>query len=201
MMTLNDCAEAYNGSLSVTDSCVQLLRQSGNEEALSHVLRVAQTGAEIAKAYDLDKDRVETACYLHDISAVIPQEDYVAVCENYGVEVLDLERAYPTLLHQRVSRLIAEQAFGVRDEEILSAVEYHTTLRANPGDIDMAVFVADKLSRDEPFNDRVSQALKTSLEKACLEYINYCLRNGMILIPHPLLLEAKDYLGSLQHFH
>lgn len=104
------------------------------------------------------------------------------------------------LLHQKISRLIAEQTFNIYDAEILSSIESHTTLRDKPSKIDMVVFIADKLSWDQdgipPLFDCVSKAIKVSLEISCLEYINYCLDNNMILIPHPMLIEAKGYLES-----
>jgi len=59
--------------------------------------------------------------------------------------------------------------------------------------------VVDKLSWNEEnatFYDCVSNALEKSLESACLEYINYCLAKGMVLMPHPWLFEAKAFLEN-----
>ena len=194
-MDTESYAKGYDAKLSVIDNCVEILRQTNNMETLEHVAKVGETGIEIANRYGLDKNKVETACYLHDISKIIPQGDYIKLCENNNIEVLDVEREVPMLLHQKVSKLIAEKIFNISDEEILSSIESHTTLRANPSDIDMAVFIADKISWDQeglpPYLDGVLEALKSSLEKACLEHINFRLNNNMILIPHPMLLEAK----------
>lgn len=151
----------------------------------------------------MDKQKVEIACFLHDISAIIPKDDYIEVCESNDIEVLDVERKLPMLLHQKISKLIAEKTFNITDKEILSSIESHTTLRGQPCDIDMAVFIADKLSWDQdgipPFFTCVLEGLKDSLEKACLAYIDYCLDNNMILIPHPMLIEAKYYLDNINH--
>ena len=199
-MNLNSYVKEYNSRLSVIDNCIELLKQTDNEKTLEHVTKVSKTGIEIANSYNLDRNKVEIACYLHDISAIIPEDNYIEVCESNSIEVLDIERKLPMLLHQKISRLIAEQIFSINDVEILSSIESHTTLRNKPSNIDMAVFIADKLSWDQdgipPFFECVSKGIKTSLEKACLEYITYCLDNNMILIPHPMLIEAKEYLES-----
>jgi len=39
---------------------------------------------------------------------------------------------YLFLLHQRISRIVAQENSGIIDKRILSAVEHHTTLKANP---------------------------------------------------------------------
>lgn len=197
-MDLSIYAQEYHHSLSVIENCNQLLKRVNKEKTLDHVVKVSKTGLEIASNYDLDKNKIEIACYLHDISAIIPEKDYIKLCEANNIEVLDVERKLPMLLHQKLSRLIAEEIFNIEDEEILRAIEWHTTLKAKPFEIQMAVFVADKLSWDQdgvpPFFNCVSEGLKESLETACFEYISYCLNNDMIRLPHPMLMEAKNYL-------
>ena len=196
-MDITNYAKDYNSKLSAIENCINLLKPE-NIDTLEHVTKVSKTGIGIANNYGLDKDKVETACYLHDISALVPKDDYIEVCENNGIEVLDCERKIPMLLHQKISKLVAEKVFNIADSEILSSIESHTTLRNEPCDVDMVVFIADKLSWDQdgipPFYECVSTAINESLGKACLEYINFCLDNNMILIPHPMLIEAKAYL-------
>ena len=178
----------------------RIIKTTGDVKTLEHVTKVSKTGIEIAKFYNLNIHKIENACYLHDISAIIPKDHYIEICVRNNIEILDVERKLPMLLHQKISRLIAEQIFSINDAEILSSIESHTTLKDKPSNIDMVVFIADKLSWDQdgipPFFDCVSKAVKTSLERSCLEYINYCLDNNMFLIPHPMLIEAKGYLES-----
>ena len=132
---------------------------------------------------------------------MIPRDDYADICAERGFEVLPVEQKYPILLHQRVSKIIAAEAFGVSDAEVLSAIGSHTTLSAHPSEMDMAVFIADKLSWDQdgipPFFECVSHALQISLKAACLVYIDFILDNKMVFVPHPYLLAAKAYFESL----
>lgn len=142
----------------------------------------------IAEQYDLDKEVCELCGYLHDISAVITPDDMLAYATENGWYIDAAESKYPFLLHQRVSRLVAEQDFGIANEQILSAIECHTTLKMNPSAYDMALFIADKLAWDQedeaPFYTVVSDALKCSLESASLIYMDYIVENKMILHPH-----------------
>lgn len=188
----------YIPAVSVTENCIRLLGEHNKLPTLQHVTNVARTSTGITRRFGLDEHKVSEACWLHDISVLIPKADHFGICDEYDIDVLDAEWQLPLLLHQKVSRLIASAIFGVTDGEILSVIECHTTLKANPSDIDMAVFIADKLAWDQsgepPFCACVTEALETSLGAACLEYMDYCLENGMFLVSHPWLLEAKRWL-------
>ena len=174
---------------------------NGRPKTLKHVQEVADTCVRIAEQYGLDREKCRIAGLLHDIGAVMRPEDMVDYTVSRGIQLDEAEKIYPFLLHQRVSRLFAEDVLGIKDEEILSAVECHTTLKSRPGKYDMALFIADKMSWDRegipPYFGEVERGLQLSLESASLEYITYSLDNGMILHPHQWLLEAKEYLEGI----
>ena len=166
----------------------ELLSAHKKAKTFAHVEAVAEMNANIAEQYGLDKNICELGGYLHDISAIIAPVDMLAYATENGWYIDEAEKKYPFLMHQRISKTIAEQDFGIADERILSAIECHSTLKANPTDYDMALFIADKLAWDQdgtpPFYSILSDALKQSLEAASLAYMNYIVENKMILYPH-----------------
>ncbi len=176
----------------------KFLLENNKEKTLKHVMNVANTNSKIAEKYGLDKKICIISGYLHDISAVIRPNDMLTYMVENNLFVDKSEIKYPFILHQRISMLLAKTFFNIDDETILSAIECHTTLKSNPSQYDMALFIADKLSWDQkgtpPFYDVVIKSLSISLEKACLSYINYIIDNGMILHPHSWLIESKEYL-------
>ena len=165
-----------------------------------HVKAVAEMNIKIAKQYGLDENICELCGYLHDISAVVPHTQMM----EYGIKnnwyIDEAEKQFPMLLHQRISRVIVEEDFGVTEEMILSAIEHHTTLKAEPSAYDMAVFIADKLAWDgdgkPPFYDVIYNGLRLSLEKACLAYHEYIIENKMILHPHKYFNESLIWLKA-----
>lgn len=165
-----------------------LLAANNKTKTFDHVKAVADMNAKIANQYGLDLDTCELCGYLHDISAVTTPGDMMAYATEKGWHIDEAEKKHPFLLHQRISKLITEQDFGITDERILSAVECHTTLKTNPSVYDMALFVADKLAWDQegeaPFYSVVNDAMKQSLEAASLVYMDYIVANKMILHPH-----------------
>ena len=165
-----------------------LLLSNNKRKTYDHVKAVAEMNLKIAEQYGLDKDICELSGYLHDVSAVVTPVDMFAYATEKGWYIDEAEEKHPFLLHQRISRAIAEQDFNITDTMILSAIECHTTLKMNPSVYDMALFIADKLAWDQegeaPFYSVVSEALKRSLEAASLTYMDYIVDNNIILHPH-----------------
>jgi len=165
-----------------------LLTANNKAKTFDHVKAVAEMNVKIAGQYGLDKEICELCGYLHGISAVVTPGDMMAYAMEKGWHIDEAENKHPFLLHQRISKLIAEQDFGITDERILSAIECHTTLKTNPSACDMALFIADKLAWDQegeaPFHTVVSDTLKQSLEAASLVYMDYIVEHKMTLHPH-----------------
>lgn len=181
----------------ITDT-ERLFQFNGKSETFNHVRRVANVNAELAEKFALDKNACIIGGYLHDISAVIKPEDMLHYAEENGFELCEAERSFPFLLHQRISGIIAEEYFGIEDSNIISPIECHTTLKSEPTQYEMALFIADKLAWDRdgtpPFYDSVKAALDNSLENACCEYMDYMISNGKILCPHTNWNLAYEWL-------
>lgn len=177
------------------------LSANEKEKTFAHSKAVAETAVKIAEIYNLSTEICEASAYLHDISAVINPDNMLAYIKESNLFLDEAEKRYPFILHQRISKIIAENHFGVTDKDILSAIECHTTLKKNPSPYDMALFIADKLSWDQdgkpPFYDIVSESLHESLEKASLAYIDYIIENKIILYPHSWLTEGRNYLKTI----
>lgn len=178
----------------------ELLCSNNKQKTFEHCAAVAKTNREIAEKYGLDKSICEISGFLHDISTIIKPEDMLAYAQLADWYIDEAEKKYPFLLHQRLSKQIAEQDFHIIDQRILSAMECHTTLKDNPSPYDMALFVADKLSWDQdglpPFYEVVSGALDISLESASLAYMTYTLENNMVLYPHKWFSEGFAFLNN-----
>lgn len=172
----------------------------GKEDIYSHVLAVANLSEKIASKYTRDSNKCRIAALLHDISTVIsPEEMYhLIITKKQKIELS--EERYPFLLHQRVSAIMANEIFQVEDEEVLSAIACHTTLKSNASSYDKVLFIADKLSwkqdgMESCFN-LVLEELTKSLDHACYAFIDYQLKNELLLYPHSWLIEAHSDLNK-----
>ena len=176
----------------------KVLMLNGKPKTWTHVREVADMNVRIGKLFGLDEKKCRAAGILHDVSAVIKSADMMEYAVKNGMEMCEAEERYPFLLHQRMSRIAAQEYFGIYDEEVLSSIEHHTTLKENASAYDMALFIADKLAWDQegvpPFYDVVENALEFSLELASYEYMRYMNDNGKILWPHENWIKAFEWL-------
>jgi HD superfamily phosphohydrolase YqeK len=176
----------------------RLLLSNGKNKTLAHVTAVANTNGQIAERYGLDREICIACGLLHDISAILRPADMLSYAQGEGFSVDESEERFPFLLHQRFARMLSVDLFGIQDMRILSAVECHSTLKANPSTYDMALFVADKLSWDKegqpPYFRIVFTALDCSLEAASLAYMDYIVDNNMILLPHRWFSQGREFL-------
>lgn len=170
------------------------------EKTYEHVLKVAQTALSLAKLYDVDVNKVKYASLLHDISAIINADQMYEIARKRKMNIDIAEAQYHFLLHQRISKIIANEYFFIEDEDILSAIECHTTLKKDAKDIDKIVFLADKLSWDQegqpPYYDQVQKAISISLDEGCYVFMKYQFDHQLLLKAHHWLLEAYQQLEN-----
>ncbi|MGN7383749.1 bis(5'-nucleosyl)-tetraphosphatase (symmetrical) YqeK [Paenibacillus sp. SAFN-117] len=155
-----------------------------------HSINVGRKARELAARFGADPDQAEAAGYLHDISAIFPNEERIEVSRQLGIEVLPEEELFPMIIHQKMSRVMARELFHVTDEPILSAVECHTTLKPGSSLMDRIVFVADKIAWDQqgipPYLDSLLDELDHSIAHAALVYLEFLWdRRHNLKVLHP----------------
>ncbi|MDH2888297.1 bis(5'-nucleosyl)-tetraphosphatase (symmetrical) YqeK [Bacillus cytotoxicus] len=165
------------------------------EFTYKHSMRVANEARKLARKFHVNEEEAAIAGYLHDISAVFPNEQRIAAAESFGIDILQEEREFPMIIHQKLSKEIAKEIFKVTNEQILDAIGCHTTLRKHATAMDLVLFVADKIEWDQkgvpPYIDRVKKSLEISLEQAAFAYISYLWeRKDTLKVLHPWLEEA-----------
>ena len=170
------------------------------ENTLRHVEEVADTAVWLAEIYDLDSEKVKLAALLHDISAIMTPQDMYELAKMRGLEIDAAEEKYHFLLHQRISRIIAQEDYSINDSDILDAIECHTTLKKKASMYDKIIFIADKISWDQkgvpPYYDILKDKVVESLDEACYFYINYQFENNLLLMPHQWIRDAYEELRN-----
>ena len=186
----------------VFDTLAEKVYKSFLEDSLliveDHTKRVVGCVGELAERFDIDVEKAKTAALLHDISGLVPNVGRIEYCRSNNIDLLEEELSFPLITHQKISRFMAKNDWKVDDEEVLSAIGCHTTLKKNPSQLDMLIFVADKLEWDQahqaPFLQELKDGLDQSLEHAAYAYIDYMLKMGRLKVIHPWLAEAHEWL-------
>ena len=140
---------------------------------VAHVLGCRDTAVELAKRWGADVTDAARAGILHDITKAIDGPLQLTLCEAYGKILSDFSRRYPKTLHALTGSLVAKRIFGENDA-VVSAIEHHTTGKADMNLLEKIIYVADYMepNRDFPgveklrelaFSD-IDAALKLGLE-------------------------------------
>lgn len=112
-----------------------------------HSLGVADTALLLASRYrklsEADARRIKLAGLLHDCAKYITGQEAVQLCESNTIPVSPVERSNSALLHGKLGAHLAKTRYGIRDTEILSAIQYHTTGRPDMGFMEKVIFIAD----------------------------------------------------------
>ncbi|XOK59598.1 bis(5'-nucleosyl)-tetraphosphatase (symmetrical) YqeK [Paenibacillus elgii] len=165
-----------------------------------HTVAVANEAVRIATRFDLDPKLAFQAAFLHDISNVIPETSMIRIAESLGIELLEEEHRYHRIVHQKLSKDMAQNIFGCTNDNILNAVECHTTLKAQSSLLDKVLFVSDKISwelpGEHPYQEKMKEKIDLlDLNGAVLVYLNHIWeQRDKLKLVHPWLIEARDEL-------
>ena len=107
-----------------------------------HVLGTEQEAIRLAARYGADIEKARRAALLHDCTKKLDMAEQLALCRQYGIALDDLERKALKLLHARTGAAIAREVFGV-DDEIYSAIRWHTTGHANMTLLEKIIYLAE----------------------------------------------------------
>jgi predicted HD superfamily hydrolase involved in NAD metabolism len=109
----------------------------------THTLGVAYTAACMAMRYGADMEKAYIAGLLHDCAKCMTDDDKIKKCIENGIDISDAERKTPSLLHAKLGAWYASHKYDIRDEEICSAIRYHSTGRPYMTTLEKIIFVAD----------------------------------------------------------
>ena len=173
-------------------------------DTLAHVTQVAAEARVLAAEHGADRQTANLAALAHDLAAVVPATEMIAVAEDMGLHVGGADRVIPLLLHGPIAAAALVDKLDVRDQDLLNAVRYHSTLRTGASTLEKIVFLADKIAYDptSPHGGEYLPALRAapSLDDAALVYLDFLLDNawryGWLLHPHAVAA-YRDLTGRI----
>lgn len=150
------------------DSYIELLRSKLSPYRLNHSLEVAKSAVYLAEKYGDDSEKMYLAGLLHDVLKEADREETFFCVKKYGMKLTKLEENTPKLWHAMVGAEFLKNELLIEDEDIITAVRYHTTGRKDMTLSEKILFIADFISADRDYNgaDEMRQRAEVSLECA-----------------------------------
>ncbi len=108
-----------------------------------HTQGVRYTAAALAMRYGADIQAASIAGLLHDCAKYLSEEEILEECKRYQIPCSGTEREKPYLLHAKLGACYARQKYKIDREDILLAIQYHTTGRPGMSLLEKIIFTAD----------------------------------------------------------
>jgi HD superfamily phosphohydrolase YqeK len=193
--------EGFQITGNILDDVLAFYKLHNDLRTLEHTLKVADEAKVIAQKYDKSLlEKSVHAALLHDISNVLPVSKMLNYAEKLNINILEEEFKYSRSVHQKLSKVMAQEIFKITDLEILNAIESHTTHKPKAHMVAKILFVSDKISWELPgehphLNEMRKLIYDFKIDNAILIYLDsiWDQRDKLKLV-HPWLIEARREL-------
>lgn len=149
------------------------------EKRVIHTANVVVCALKKAKELNLDYEKVRIAATLHDCAKYDDYRDY----KDFELP----KDVPPPVVHAFLGAFVAEKVLGIKDAEILDAIKYHTSGKAEMSTLSKLIFVADMIEKGRSYDG--VDILREKYEKDFESCFRLCLKEE---VQH--LLNKKQYI-------
>ena len=134
------------------------ISSSMSPKRFRHTAEVEKMAARLGKLYAPDKiDVLRAAALLHDITKEYSAEKQIQICDTFGINLSKQDILTPKTFHAKTAAAMIPVLYpDFADEEVLSAVRWHTTGRAGMTVLEKLVYLADYIDESRTFPDCVA---------------------------------------------
>lgn len=175
------------------------LKRTLSEYRLKHTLSVAETAVCLANRFGVNPFQAHLAGMLHDCAKGMDAPTLLQLIRNGGVSADEMELSMPALLHAPAGAALARMQYHVTDQNVLSAIRWHTTGRRNMTPLEKVVYLADMIEPCRAFYpglDELRECALSNLDEAvymaAARSATYVSGRGKKLHPRTMELAARE---------
>lgn len=182
--------------MKIMDSIEAYIEKNLSEKRKKHTYGVAETAEHLAERYGADREKARTAALFHDMFRSASVDVLNMYVRQLGLDPVYLDN--PNLAHGPVAAIIMERDYKIADPDIINAVRYHTTGRADMSLLEKILYLADAIEpqRAYPGVEEARRLAEESLDRACLfsmeRSMTYIKERGLFL--HEDTINARNQL-------
>ncbi|WP_273129793.1 bis(5'-nucleosyl)-tetraphosphatase (symmetrical) YqeK [Metabacillus sp. HB246100] len=149
------------------DVALQIVSEQLTEHRYLHTVGVMETAIQLAEQYGEDQKKAEIAAIFHDYAKFRPKKEMKKIIKDQEFPKKLLEYN-SELWHAPVGAYLVKKEVGIKDQDILNAIKYHTSGRPNMTLLERIIYVADYIEpgRIFPGVEEVRELAEVSLDKA-----------------------------------
>ena len=155
------------------EEIIKWMKEHLSEKRYIHCLGTADCAKELAQKYGENTEKAYLAGLLHDCAKCFDTDTLLDII-NKNLKIDENELMNYKTLHAPVSAYCANKDFGICDNEILSAIRWHTLGKKDMTTFEKIIFLADKIepnTRDKEYREKIAGILQgeNGLNMALLE--------------------------------
>ena len=149
--------------------CFTLFHEMSGKRLL-HSMNVCVTATRYAMRFGADPDKCALAGLLHDCAKELPEKQQIEL----SAKIIHGYIPGKQILHSPAGAVYAKEHYGVEDQEVLDAIQFHTIGREVMTITDKIVYLADKIEPARHFDDltEIRRLAEDDLDGALIEC--YC---------------------------
>ena len=141
-----------------------------SEKRYKHTISVVGEAKRLADLNQLtveDTRRVTLAAIFHDAAKELSEDQMAKLIEKYHLDKRYLGNS--NLAHGKLASKMIKDMFNITDEDIINAISFHTTGRANMSQVEKIVFIADAIEPLRKYDvvDEIRKTTWDNLDKGC----------------------------------
>ena len=141
-----------------------------SEKRYKHTISVVGEAKRLADLNQLtveDTRRVTLAAIFHDAAKELSEDQMAKLIEKYYLDKRYLGNS--NLAHGKLASKMIKDMFNITDEDIINAISFHTTGRANMSQVEKIVFIADAIEPLRKYDvvDEIRKTTWDNLDKGC----------------------------------
>ena len=128
----------------------KIIRELMGDYRYEHSVNVADEAVTLAELYGGDVKKAYTAGILHDVTKELPNDKQLQIINDGSVYI--------------------QTELGITDSDIINAIRYHTTGRANMSLLEKIIYIADYTAKGRDYNgvEVMRELSRKSLEDAMI---------------------------------
>ncbi|MFL0267803.1 bis(5'-nucleosyl)-tetraphosphatase (symmetrical) YqeK [Candidatus Clostridium radicumherbarum] len=185
------------------DQITDYLKANLNPQRFQHSIRVMETAVSLAKRYKVDEEKAKLAGLTHDCAKNLNNLEINDLLVKNGYNIDMMFKKSSNVMHGLAGSIIARDVMGISDEEVLNAIVYHTTGRANMSMLEKIIYIADYIEPMRNFEgiatlrtlayENLDEALLLSFNNT----IKYVIDKAELI--HKDTIEARNFILFTKH--
>lgn len=144
-------------------------RKTLSEKRFKHSEAVVKRAIEYAQIYNVDINTIKLVAIVHDIAKELTSEEVNKYIQKYNIVLDNIEKLNESLIHAKIGAYICKNEYNFT-EDMVNAVKYHTTGRANMSILEKIIYLADATEENRTYcSSNYVDIVKKDIDQGMIE--------------------------------